>query len=87
MGYICKLVVDGREQAFEYDSEVLNEIFYNFYGQKLKLDLNKKVISVMRYSVCNDCGKLLLESIEVSTINDNTDKHICEYCSKHMNLY
>ena len=87
MGYICKLVVDGKEQRFEYDSEILNEIFYEFYGQKLKLDLNKKVISVMRYSVCSECGKLLLESIEVITVEDNTDKHICEYCSKYIDMY
>ena len=58
MGCICKLIIDGEEQTFEYDS------------------------------VCSECGKLLLERIEVSTIEDNNiDKHICEYCSRYVDMY
>ena len=87
MGYICKLVIDGEEQTFEYDSKLLNKIITELRGEEIRIGLNKKLICVLYYSVCNDCGKLLLESIEVSTIEDNTDKRICEYCSKYIDMY
>ena len=86
MGYRCKLIIDGREGTFEYDSEILNKIISEYRGDELKIDKDKKIISIMQYSVCCKCGKILLESIEVSTIEDNIDKHICEYC-RYVDMY
>ena len=82
MGYICKVKIDGKEETFEYDSKMLNELITMVRGQEIRIDLNKKVLSVSQFSACSKCGKTLLVSIEVDTIESNTDRHICEYCSK-----
>ena len=88
MGYICKLIIDGEEQTFEYDSELLNKIITELRGKEIRIGLNRRLISVIYYSVCSKCGKLLLERIEVSTTEDNSvDKHICEYCSRYVDMY
>ena len=88
MGYICKLIIDGEEQIFEYDNELLNKIITELRGREIRIGLNKRLISVIHYSVCSECGKLLLERIEVSTIEDNSIvKHICEYCGGYVDMY
>ena len=81
MGYKCKLVIDGKEEIFEYDSEILNSIIANLRGHIIKIDKDKMVISIIQYNACSECGKVLIVSIEVNTFEDKT-KHICEYCSK-----
>ena len=82
MGYKCKLIIDGRERIFEYDSEILNKIIENYRGHEIKIDKDKTILCIMQYSVCCECGKVLLQSVEINTIEDKTIKHICEYCSK-----
>ena len=81
MGYKCKLIIDGKEEIIEYDSEVLSKIIANYRGHEIRIGKDKMVLSIMQYNACCECGKVLLVSIEVNTFEDKT-RHICEYCSK-----
>ena len=83
MGYKCKLVIDGKEEIFEYDSDVLNAIITNLRGHIIKIDKDKAVITITQFNSCCECGKVLLVSVEVNTFDDK-NKYICEYCSKFM---
>ena len=80
MGYKCKLIIDGKEEIFEYDSEFLNMIIANLRGHIIKIEKDKAVISITQFNACCECGKVLLVSVEVNTFEDK-NKHICEYCS------
>ena len=81
MGYKCKLVIDGKEEIFEYDSEILNKIIANYRGQEIRISKDKMVLSIMQYNACCECGRVLLVSVEAKTLEDK-NKYICEYCSK-----
>ena len=85
MGYSCKLVIDGEEKTFEYDSDVLNKIIAVYRGHEIKIDKDKMVISISQFNSCCECEKVLLVSVEVNTLEDKT-KHFCEYCIGKKNL-
>ena len=70
MGYKCKLVIDGKETSFEYDSEFLNMIIANLRGQLIKIDKDRMVITIAQFNACCECGKVLLVSVEAKTLED-----------------